>query len=407
MTAAAEVLPLPERHAERPFGGGGRAFAGALLAGLLGTVLLIIGLISDPQQVFFSYLVAYAYLFTLVLGAAAFVMSMHAASAVWSTAVRRLAEAVMALLPLLLILVIPIFAGAGWLYPWMHPERIARAEVRDLVLHKRPYMNLPFVIVRAGIYFAFFLAVGLCLRRWSLRMDRPGEERELLRVKGRMRVLSSVALPFLAVLGTMASWDWLMSLSPNWYSTMFGLYYLAGGFVTALALISLLAVRAQRAGYLELNDSHLYALGRLMLAFLVFWAYTAYWQYALSWIANKPIEAEWFWKRSRGGYGAVGLFIVFGHFGLPFLVLLSYSIKRRAWGITALALWIAASHYFDVHWIVAAARERPNPFSWLDAAAVLALGGWSLAFALWRQRGVLVAPIHDPTFARALEYRSL
>jgi len=246
------------------------------------------------------------------------------------------------------------------------------------------------------------------LRRWSLRMDRPGAPEELLGIKSRMRILSSLALPGLAVFGTMASWDWLMSLSPDWYSTMFGLYYLAGGFMAALAVISLLAVLARRAGYLpEINGSHFYALGRLMFAFLVFWAYTSYWQYTLSWIANRPVEAAWFWKRTHGAYAGVGLFIVFGHFAFPFFVLLSYWVKRRAWGITAMALWIVGAHYFDVHWIIAAARDRPNPFSWMDAAAVLAVGGFAVAAGLWRQRGVSVVPVYDPTFVRALEYESL
>lgn len=411
MTATAEAPPPPpvsELRPARPFEGGRSTLVGGLLAGLVGTALLVFGLFVDAKQVFFSYLVAYAYLFTLVLGAGAFVMSMHAASAVWSTVVRRLAEAVLAVLPLVVLLVIPIFLGAGFLYPWMHPERIAREEIRRLMLHRHSYMNLPFVILRAVAYFAFFLTVGVLLRRWSLRMDRPGARAELLRIKSRMRILSSLGLPVLAVFGTMASWDWLMSLSPDWYSTMFGLYYLAGGFVAALGVISFLAVLARRAGYLpEINDSHFYALGRLMFAFLVFWAYTSFWQFTLSWIANRPIEAEWFWKRMRGGYGGVGLFIIFGHFGFPFFVLLSYWIKRRAWGITVMALWLVAAHYFDVHWIIAAARERPNPFSWMDAAAVLAVGGFSLAWGIWRQRGVSMAPVYDPTFTRALEYESL
>jgi hypothetical protein len=410
MTVASEAPPLDpaELQPARPYRGSRRALWGGLAAGALGTALLVVGLFVDAKQVFFSYLVAYAYLFTLVLGAGAFIMAMHAASAIWSTAVRRLAEAVLAVLPLVVVLVIPIFLGADLLYPWMHPERIAREEVRQVVLHKRAYLNLPFVIVRAVLYFTFFLVVGALLRRWSLRMDRPGAREELLRIKSRMRVLSSLALPGLAVFGTMASWDWLMSLSPDWYSTMFGLYYLAGGFMAALAVISLLAVLAKRAGYLpEINGSHFYALGRLMFAFLIFWAYTSYWQYTLSWIANRPVEAEWFWKRTHGAYAAVGLFIVFGHFAFPFFVLLSYWIKRRAWGITTMAVWIAAAHYFDVHWIIAAARDRPNPFSWMDAAAVLAVGGFALAWGVWRQRGVSVAPVYDPTFVRALEYESL
>src|SRR6185437_522874 len=165
MTAAAETPPPPlsELRPARPFEGGRRVLLGGLLAGLVGTALLVFGLFVDAKQVFFSYLVAYAYLFTLVLGAGAFIMSMHAASAIWSTAVRRLAEAVLAILPLVALLVAPIFLGADLLYPWMHPEGIAREEVRQVVLHKRSYLNLPFVIVRALAYFAFFLLVARLL----------------------------------------------------------------------------------------------------------------------------------------------------------------------------------------------------------------------------------------------------
>jgi hypothetical protein len=402
MTAAA-VAPADGR----PFPGGGRALRLGVLVGAVGTVALVAGVFVDPAQALSSYLVAYAYLFALVLGALAFVTSMHAASAVWATSVRRLAEALMALLPLTIVLVVPILAGADLLYPWMHPERVAPPELRALVLHKRPYMNLPFVVGRAAVCFAFFVAVALPLRRWSLRMDHAAPAGELAVLRGRMRVLGSLALPGLGIFGTVAAWDWLMSLSPDWYSTMFGLYYLAGGFVTALALISLLAVLARRDGYLPgIRESHLYALGRLMFAFTIFWAYTAYFQYMLSWIADKPIEARWFQARTRGAYGVVGLFLVFGTFGLPFLVLASYWIKQRAWGITAVAVWIAFSHYFDVHWIVAAARGRPNPFSWMDAAAAACVLGFAVAFAVWRQRGRAVAPVFDPTFARAMEYDS-
>jgi len=395
----------------RIFRGGRRSIGGGLFTGATGAALLAAGMVRDPAQALSSYLVAYAYLLALVLGAAAFVLSVHAAGSIWPTAVRRLAEAVMALMPLAALLLIPVALGCRHLYPWAHADRIARADLRRLVLERGAYMTPPVVTARAAACFAFFLAITAPLRRWSLRMDRPGAGGELDALRARARVLSSVALPGLGIVGTMLAWDWLMSLSPDWTSTMFGLYYLAGGFVTALAAVSILAVAARRAGHLpELDGSHLYALGRMLFAFLVFWAYTSYFQYMLSWIADKPVEADWFARRTRGVYAGVALFIVFGHFGLPFLILLSYWIKRRAWAIRATAIWIAAAHYFDVHWIVAGARERPNPFanpfSWMDAAAVLCVGGFALAFATWRQRGLPVAPVYDPTFQRALEYRS-
>jgi hypothetical protein len=406
MTSAA--LPVtPEARPFVPFVGGRRAIVLGLALGVIGTVLLIIGGIGDPVQALSSYLVAYAYLFTLTVGAVAFVTSMHAANAVWVTVVRRCGEAVMALLPLVAVLVVPIFVGAGHLYPWRHPDSIADGELRKAVLHLRPYLNLPLVVARAVLCFGFFLAVAVPLRRWSLRMDTEAPAAELLALRVRMRRVGGGALPGLGVLGTLVAWDWLMSLTPPYASTMFGLYFLSSGFVTALAIISLCAVLARRGGYLPgLRESHFYALGRLMFAFTIFWAYTAYFQYFLTWIANRPPEAAWFLRRTTGGYAKVALFIVFGTFGLPFVVLASYWFKRRAWGISASAIWIAVSHYFDVHWIVAAARGRANPFSWMDAAAAAAVLGFSLAFGVWRQQGRLLAPIHDPTFVRALEYDS-
>jgi hypothetical protein len=401
------TLERGERPEARPFTGGRPAMHLGLGVGLAGAAMLALGGLADPAQALHSYLVAYAYLFALAVGAMAFLLSMDAAGAVWPAAVRRLAESLAALLPLLLALLVPILAGADLLYPWMHPAQLASEEARAAVLHRRPYMNLRLVVVRAAACFAFFVAVAFTLRRWSSRLDHPGAPAELAAIKARLRVLGSVALPALGVFGTLAAWDWLMSLSPRWYSTMFGLYYLAGGFVTALALISLLAVLARRAGHLPgLREPHLYALGRLLFAFTIFWAYTAYFQYTLSWIANRPLEAAWFLPRTSGLYGRVGLFLIFGTFGLPFLVLASYWIKRRAWGIAAVAGWIAAAHYFDVHWIVAAARARPNPFSWLDAAAAACVGGLGLAFGIWRQRGRPLAAVHDPAFEPALEYES-
>jgi hypothetical protein len=398
---------LAARPEARPFRGGSRVMRGGLVAGVAGATLLAIGFVADPRQALFSYLIAYAYLLALALGAMAFVLSVHAANSVWPTAVRRLAEAAMALLPLTAVLLVPVLARADLLYPWMHAERVPLEAGREVVLARRWYLNLPFVCVRAVLIFAVLIAIAALLRRWSRHMDHEGDPAVQERLRVRLRVLSSVALPAYGILATVGAWDWLMSLSPDWYSTMFGLNYLAGGFVTALAALSLTTVVARRAGYLAgVGPSHHYALGRLMFAFLIFWAYTSYFQYFLSWIANRPVEARWFLARSRGGYGAVGLFLVFGHFGLPFLVLLTYWIKRRAWGIAVVSAWLLASHYFAIHWIVAAARERPNPFSWMDAAALLCLGGFALAFAVARQRGVPLAPVADPYFPRALEYES-
>lgn len=401
----AAAIPLEERPEARPFAPGRGAVLGALGGGILGLALLGVGLAMDPRQAAFSYLIAYAYVLAIVLGALALVMAFHATNATWPVALRRLPEAVMAALPLLALLFVPIAAGAGLLYPWERPHEVRGEEARHLLEEKLAFLNLPFALFRAAAAFAFWIVVAERLRAWSLRLDRPAAAPDtLLR---RMRALSSGALPVFALAGTVVAWDWLMSLSPDWYSTMFGLYFLVGGFLTALAATALFTVSTRRAGLLrEVGPDHLYALGRLLFAFVVFWAYCGYWQYFLSWIANRPIEAGWFVARTSGAYAPVAWFLVLGHFALPFFVLLSYWIKRRAWGLGVMAAWILAAHYFDVHWIVAAARERPRPFSWMDLPALLGVGGLVVAFALWRQRGHLLAPIHDPRFPAALEYQA-
>lgn len=394
---------IDEDPGARLFRGGGKLLTTALVVGLVGSVLTIVGAVLDPIQAAFSYLIAFAYVLSLFLGALLFVLAVHASNATWPVAIRRLPEAVIAGGPLLAGLFVPVAFAIPVLYPWARPAGLD-PETLHLLAHKRPYLNLPFVLARAAIFFAAWIAIGAVLRRWSLRMDRPLPHEDL---RARLRRLSSLTLPVVGLFGTMAAWDWLMALSPDWFSTMFGLNYLAGGFLAALAVVTLLALSARHSGYLpELGADHRYALGRLLFAFLVFWAYTWYWQYFLIWIANRPLEVRWFVARTEGAYSAVAWFLIVGHFGVPFFILLSYWVKRRARALGAVAAWILFAHYFDVHWLIAAARRRPWPFSWMDAATLAAVLGLFAAFALWRQRGRLVAPVFDPLFRKALEYRS-
>ncbi|WP_437643359.1 hypothetical protein [Sorangium sp. So ce362] len=386
---------------------GGRAIVTRSLGlALVGAVLLVAGAFVDRERLFYAYLAAYAYAVTTVVGALIFLMICHAMNATWPVAVRRLAEAIVGALPLLVVLFIPLLFGLDTLYgKWLRPESIGDEHVRAIVLHKQPYLNLPFFLVRTAIYFAVWLAFGALLLRGSLR----GDASPAVADSGRLRTISVAGLPPVALTLSFASFDWLMSLAPTWISTMFPVYVFAGGFVAAIALLTVLAFAAERAGLLPgLRASHYYALGRLLLAFTIFWAYAAFFQFMLIWIANKPEEVEFYLHRSHGPWGPATLVLVLARFVIPFAILLNYRIKRRPAWLSAVAAWILLAHYLDMHWLVAPeASGARAPFHWLDLAALLAVVGPCVAFVALRLRGKPLAPINDPALPAAFRYESV
>ncbi len=380
----------------------------ALLAMAAGAVLLVIGVFVAPAQAAFSYLAAYACLLALALGTLAFLLIVNAMNARWPVAVRRLCEHATATLPLFVPLFVPVALAARTLYPWTSPGDIADAAVRKIVVHRTAWLNLPFFVTRAAIYFAIWTAIAWRLRAWSLRQDR-GEAPAALKL--RMRVLSAAALPAFGLTLTFAAFDLTMSLTPDWYSSMYGVYFFAGGFIGAIAALTLLALGAERHHaadrFAPLSTSHTYALGRLMLAFTIFWAYIAYFQFFLIWIANKPHEVTWYLPRMHGSWAAVSVLLVAGHFGLPFLLLLPYGIKRRRRPLRAIAMWILAMHFVDMYWLVLPSLHR-DAFTphFADLGALLFVGGAVVAFGAWLARGHALVPKGDPALAAALAYES-
>jgi hypothetical protein len=382
---------------EEIFRGGRRLMLGSLVVAAVGLIIFVVGLVVDWKQALFSYLIAYFYAITVILGLLSFVMGAHAMNATWPTAIRRVVEMGFAAMPVLGIAYIPLFWSAN-LYPWAHPETITDAATREIVMHKLPVMNPPLFYLRAVAFIVAWTVIAEVLRRRSLRMDKP----EAPDLHDGLRGFSAVALPILGLTGTFAAFDWLMSLSPDFYSTMYGLYVLSGGFVASLGLIALLLNYTRPSG---VRPSHWYAVGRLLFAFLIFWSYTGFFQYMLIWIANKPVEARFYIERFHAGDIGTSWFLVIGHFVVPWLVLLSYAVKRNPKSITVIGAWILLCHYVDIHWLVAAHRPG-RPWSWQDLAPLLFIGGISVAFSIWRQRGHLIAARHDPHYAAATAYES-
>jgi hypothetical protein len=386
------------------FQGGSNLIRGGLVAFGVGLACLVVGGSTNPRQAFFSYLSAYAFAVSLAVGALIFLMIVHAMNAKWPTAIRRIPEGILAVLPLLALGYLPLAFGMRSLYSWTAPEAIHDHEMRHLLEHKAPYLNIPAFHVRAFVYFAIWIGIGFFLRRWSLSSDRrPAEVRN-----PRFRVLSALGLPPVAFALTFASFDWLMSLTPTWYSTMFGVRLFAGGFLGAIALTVVFTWGAQQAGMLaRVNSSHYYALGRLLLAFTIFWAYAAFFEFFLIWIVDRPLEASFYAARIRGAWRPYTIALGIGHFALPFFMLLPYRIKRRPVLLASVAVWLVLAHWLDMQWLVMPVARPEGPMIHpLDVAALLCVGGASLAFGTFRMRGQPIVPKNDPALEAAFRYES-
>jgi hypothetical protein len=375
--------------------------AGAL--GVLGAVATVIGFATAPAQAAFSYLTAWSFALSIAIGALIFQMIGHATDARWTIMFRPFTEAIAGSLPVLAVLFVPIAVSAGELYPWARPARALAtldAETQALLAHKAPYLNLGFWVIRAAACFALWIAIDELLVRWGTRFGR--EPRAITRA----RALSAAGLPAIGLTLTFAAFDWLMSLTPLWSSTIFGLLYFSGGFVAALSLIAVVACAARRvpAVAVNLHASHTGALGRMVFAFLVFWAYLEFAQGFIVWIANKPDEVPWYVARGAGAWGSVFALLVIGHFAAPFFALLSRSLKRRPTRLAIAGGWLVAMHYVDVTWLVMPVLHGAPALHWLDLAAPCAVLGFTTAVTCARRRARSAVATDDPRLAAAVAY---
>jgi len=373
---------------------------GAGAIGGLGAVATAIGFVTEPTQAAFSYLTAWAFALSIAIGALIFLMIGHAIEARWTIVFQRFTEAVSGSLPVLAALFVPIALAADRLYPWLSPPAGLDAESLARLAHKAPYLNLPFWAIRAAGYFALWIAIDQLLARWSARGGgaRP-----------RVRGLAAAGLPAVGLTLTFAAFDWLMSLTPLWYSTIFGLLYFSGGFVAALALVAVIARVARRvpavaAVAASVRPPHSGALGRLMFAFLVFWAYMEFSQGIIIWIANKPDEVPWYVARGAGRWGDVFAVLVIGHFALPFFALLSRPLKRRPTLLAFAGGWLVVMHYVDIAWLVMPVVHATLAPHWLDLAAPCAVLGLATAVTAARPRARTAVATDDPRLAAAVDY---
>lgn len=364
-----------------------------LLVAVVGGVLALIGLFFDHAQFFQSYLMAYLFLLGLALGSLALLFVYYLTGGRWGFMLRRLFEGAAMGSLLLALLTLPLFFGLADLYPWAQPATVA---ADSLLQHKQPYLNIPFFIVRNVIYFIVWCGATYLLVRWSTRQDQTPAEAYGL--SERMRHFSGPGLALYGITITFAAIDWLMSLEPHWFSTIFGAMIGAAQVVTGLAFttIVLILLAPRQSQLYALVDEYLDDLGKMLLAFSLFWAYMAFIQYLIIWAGNLPEEVVWYLRRLRHGWQWVAVLVLFCHFILPFAALLAGQVRKRRRSLLLVAASIMGADLLYYWWLVAPVFHPAFHLHWLDLVLPCALGALWLALVAWQLRlRPLVAP-NDP-----------
>lgn len=367
----------------------------ALLAGLIATLLCVVGAIYDPTQSIRSYLVGYLLWLGIALGSLGILGIHYIAGGAWGAVIRRPLEAATRTIPLLALLFLPIAASTTTLYEWAHPGIMERDPI---LAAKEPYLNVPFFLVRAALYFSAWILASFFLNRFSLAQDdAPGA-----RATRRLEMMGRGILVIYGLTATFAAIDWIMSLEPHWFSMVFGLLLMSEQVLSALAFVVpvLLYLRARHLVGDVVKAQQMRDLGSFLLAFVMIWAYLSLSQLLIVWSANLPEEIGWYLRRSSGGWKTLGTGLVIFHFAVPFFVLLSRSAKTHATVLGGVALWLLIGRWVELLWLIVPSYE-PDGFSlhFLDVAMPVALGGiWLWAYLGHLGRHPLI-PLHDPALA--------
>jgi hypothetical protein len=385
---------------ERPSSEMDRMRSRGLMFGAVGILATIAGyFMVDKSQFFQSYLIAYMFWMAISLGSLLLLMVQYLSGGAWGQVGRRVFEAGARTLPLMLVLFIPIAMNLQTLYLWARPEAAA-----DEVIHSKvAYLNPTFFFIRVGVYFALWIGLTTILTRWSRQQDEtapqpPGP------MDRRFRVLSGPGLLFSVLALTFMSVDWLMSLDPHFYSTIWGILMLGGSGLSTLAFTILVLQGLSQAKPMSqvVNTERFHDFGKLMLAFVMLWAYFNVSQLLIIWSANLPEEIPWYIERLRGPWLPWSWIILLGHFVLPFVILLSRDVKRHSRTLSKVAYFVLFMRLVDFIWTVGPVFRHEHTVHWLDFTIVVAFAAPWL-FLFFRNLGQQsLVPANDPYFKEAV-----
>lgn len=365
----------------------------------IGIVLVIVSYLVNAERSAFNNLIGLMFLFTVAVGCIMLIALEYLAGAVWSTPMRRVSEFVAASFPFVLILAVPLFLNLHGIFEWTHADVVQA----DKVLQgKTPYLNISFFSIRFAVIFLIFFLFYWLFTRNSRKQDITKDQRlTSFNVK-----LSAPFMPLVAIGLAIIGIDWVMSLTPHWYSTIFGFYFITGSLLAGLGVTTYIVVKLNENGYFQpaLRSDHYYSLGALMFAFTNFWAYIAFSQFLLIWYANIPEETVWFLARWTGSwkYISVGLIII--RFVVPYAGLLAQPAKMNPKRLKIMGLWILFSHLFDLYWLIMPTFNQNAFFSWFEIGfPVLITGIIIVVFSMQVKKHNLM-PIGDPKLQRGIDF---
>jgi hypothetical protein len=373
----------------------------ALVAGIVGFVLIAVGYVRTPDQFYHSYLIAYMFVLGLSLGSLGLLMLQHLTGGHWGIVIRRPLEAATRSLPFVAVLFLPIALGMKYLYKeWLEAPKTGEGALSHL---QQSYLTTNAFLVRAVIYFAIWLLLVLIFDNWSRKQDIDREDRALRR---HLKMMAGPGIILYVFVMTFAAIDWVMSLSPHWASTIYGFLFVVGQIISSLSLMIAIVVLLSRSEPLTglIQDRHLHDLGKLLLAFVMLWAYFGFSQLLIIWSGNLPEEISFYRTRLYGGWGVVAVIVLVFHFFVPFFLLLSRDLKRNAKLLPKVAIWLIVMRLVDLFWLTRPEFTSNAMPSWLDIAAPLALGGLWLYFFAFNLKRQPLLPLGDPKLAEAIAH---
>lgn len=387
MTVKTSVSPALEGRINR-------ARVIALVAGGAAIALGAVTATSDATQFFRSYLLAYLYWVSIALGCLGIVMLHHLVGGGWGLMIRRLLESATRTLLPLAALFVPLLFGLSRLYLWAQPSSVAADPV---LIKKQSYLNPQFFTVRAAIYFGAWILLAFLLNRWSAEQDRtasPATQKRLSAMSGPGMVVYGLTISLAAV-------DWILSLEPHWFSTVYGMLFMVVQALTAMSFIIIVVMLLSGDEPLRslASPGKFHDLGNLLFAFVMLWAYLCFAQFLIIWSGNLREEIPWYVARTTGGWEAVALLLVFFHFAVPFFVLLMRPVKRNPKALAAVALLMMVMSVVDLFWLVVPGFGLPSPrVHWMDLLAFVGIGGVWIGLFLSQLKKLPLVPLHDPRF---------
>ncbi len=381
----------------------------ALGAGGVSLIIWAIGTYFNPEQGLRSWLLGFIFWGGISSGSIGILMLQYLTGGAWGVVIRRILEACSRSLLISAVLFLPLLFGVSYLYEWTHlPATDHAIEARGWYLTTWGWS------LRAVIYFALFGVMAYLLNKWGGAQDKTNNYEDAEKFLGLPTAFSGPTIVFFVLTVTFAAVDWVMTLDPHWFSTMWGLMFLIGWALSCLCfVVMILAYLSDKAPMNRVvGRRHFHDLGKLMLAFVMVWAYFNFSQFLIIWSGNIPEETGWYITRMQTGWGIVGMALVLFHFAAPFLILLKQDLKRRSRTLATIALFIFVMRLVDMFYLISPSPRISAPkglalavsFSWMDIVAPIAVGGIWLWFFFGQLAKRPLVPVMDPFLEKAIHH---